>query len=154
MHRSMDRKPLLPLSPVARERSSVARALLVLAGCLAVVLGGLGAFLPLLPTTPFLLLAAACFMRSSERLHRWLCEHRWFGAYIQRYQRGEGIPRRARQIALLMAWTSISLTAVTFWVNGQGHLLWLPVVAGVLATFFILRIKTWPSEDGHARERR
>ncbi|MBU4306820.1 MAG: YbaN family protein, partial [Candidatus Aminicenantes bacterium] len=61
--------------------SKARKGLLALCGMVAVGLGAAGIFLPLLPTTPFLLLAAACFFRSSDRLYNWLITHRWFGRY-------------------------------------------------------------------------
>jgi uncharacterized membrane protein YbaN (DUF454 family) len=78
-----------------------------LAGLLAVLLGVLGIFLPLLPTTPFLLLAAACFARGSARMHRALLDHPVCGAFISDFQQGKGIPARAKVLALLMMWSSL-----------------------------------------------
>lgn len=69
-------------------------------GCLAVALGLLGVFLPLLPTTPFMILAAACFARSSDRLHDWLLRHPLFGPMIRDWRAHRAIPRRAKIAAL------------------------------------------------------
>ena len=68
------------------------RVLLIAGGNLCVALAVLGLFLPVLPTTPFLLLAAVCYARSSERFYHWLVTNRWFGAYIRNYREGRGIP--------------------------------------------------------------
>ncbi len=88
--------------------------LLNLVGCIAVVLAIFGVFLPLLPTTPFLLLASACFVRSSPRLHNWLRTNRVFGRYLRDYEDGRGIPLRAKIIVLVMMWGSLgwSMTRV------------------------------------------
>ena len=130
-------------APCPRDgRSALARAGFVCAGGLALALGILGIFLPLLPTTPFVLLAAACFMRSSARLHAWLSNHRWFGLYLQRYQRGEGIPRRARNFGLLMLWGSSLASAASFWYGERIELLWIPPLAVALGSYFMLRIPT------------
>ena len=123
-------------------RSALARACFALGGALALALGILGIFLPLLPTTPFVLLAAACFMRSSARLHAWLSNHRWFGLYLQRYQRGEGIPRRVRNFGLLMLWGSSLASAASFWYGERIELLWIPPLAVALGSYFMLRIPT------------
>jgi len=77
-------------------------------GCLAVVLGVLGIFLPLLPTTPFLLLASACFARGSTRMHNWLQTNRVFGKYLRDYENGKGIPLRGKIWILIFMWTTMS----------------------------------------------
>ncbi len=73
----------------------------LIAGFLLVGLATLGIFLPLLPTTPLLLLAAACFANSSEKCHRWLLEHNIFGPIIHNWQEHRCIPRKAKVIAVL-----------------------------------------------------
>lgn len=82
-----------------------------LIGGIAVVLAVLGVFLPLLPTTPFLLLASACFARGSTRLHNWLLSNRLFGEYIRNYEQGRGIPLRGKVMALALLWASIGYSA-------------------------------------------
>lgn len=69
---------------------------LLFLGWIAVVLGVLGIFLPILPTTPFLLLAAACFARTSDRFYHWLVEHPRLGGYVSAYLDGKGIPLKAK----------------------------------------------------------
>ena len=80
---------------------------LILVGWIAVVLGVLGIFLPLLPTTPFLLLASACFARGSKRMHNWLQTNRVFGKYLRNYENGYGIPLRAKIWILIFMWCSM-----------------------------------------------
>jgi uncharacterized membrane protein YbaN (DUF454 family) len=82
-----------------------------LIGGIAVVLAILGVFLPLLPTTPFLLLASACFARGSTRLHGWLINNKLFGAYLRNYEQGRGIPLRGKVVALVLLWASIGYSA-------------------------------------------
>ena len=77
------------------------------AGVLAVILGVAGIFLPLLPTTPFLLLASACFARGSVRLHRWLLGHPVFGDYLTSFEAGRGIPLKGKIVATVMLWGSM-----------------------------------------------
>lgn len=74
--------------------------LYMVAGFLLVGLAAVGLFLPLLPTTPLLLLAAACFVRSSEKCHRWLMEHKVFGSIIRSWQEKHCIPRKAKVFAV------------------------------------------------------
>ena len=83
-------------TPRPRQRKGWVRYLLLGLGWLSVALGIIGAFLPLLPTTPFLLLAAACFMRSSERFYLWLINHKWLGPWVKPYLEGEGIPLKGK----------------------------------------------------------
>jgi uncharacterized membrane protein YbaN (DUF454 family) len=88
------------------------KALLVTVGTLSVGLGVLGIFLPLLPTTVFLLLAAACYARSSDRFYLWLINHRWLGSYIRNHYEGRGMRRRDKVITLIALWAGIGATAI------------------------------------------
>ncbi|WP_313706097.1 YbaN family protein [Massilia sp.] len=90
------------------------KLLLNIAGVLALVLAILGLFLPLLPTTPFLLLASACFARGSDRLHGWLVNHRVFGVYLRNFEAGNGIPLRAKIVASVMMWSSLVVAVIRF----------------------------------------
>ena len=85
---------------IAKEASNpIIKALWVIAGSVFVVLGAFGVILPGLPTTPFLILAAACYIRSSQRLYDWLIANKTFGPYLRDYREGKGIPKRAKKIA-------------------------------------------------------
>ncbi|HWK62250.1 MAG TPA: YbaN family protein [Eoetvoesiella sp.] len=84
------------------------KAFFIIVGTLAVALAIAGVFLPLLPTTPFLLLASACYMRGSTRLHRWLTSNRLLGPYIAAIENRSGMPRPAKVVALLLMWASLS----------------------------------------------
>ncbi len=90
------------------------RIALLGAGWLAVGLGTVGVFLPLLPTTPFLLLAAACFARSSKRFYDWLLNHGLLGRYVRDYLSGRGLPRRAQWTSIVLLWLTIGTSAVFF----------------------------------------
>jgi len=83
------------------------RVLLIVAGTLFTGLGILGMFVPLLPTTPFLLLAAACYARSSQRFYHWLLNNRWFGSYIRNYREGKGVPLKAKVFTIALLWIVI-----------------------------------------------
>ncbi len=119
----------------------LARWCLLVLGVVFAVLGTVGAFLPVLPTTPFLLLAAACFARSSPALHRRLIANRVFGPYIAQWQRDRTIPREAKRKAcgLVVVTFAISIALVdATWLRGTlgalavaliGFLAWLPTTA-------------------------
>jgi hypothetical protein len=114
--------------------------LLITIGMVAVGLGIIGIFLPLLPTTPFLLLAAACFIRSSDRLYQWLIRNRWFGSYIRNYQEHRAIPLRAKVIALILLWTTMTYSAFGL-INHWALQVLLLLIAAVV-TAYLLRLKT------------
>jgi uncharacterized membrane protein YbaN (DUF454 family) len=107
--------------------SRVMRAVLVICGTLLVALGVIGVFLPLVPTTVFLLLAAACYARSSERFHRRLMESRWLGGYIRSHQ-GRGMRRRDKAVTLALLWIGIGAT-ITWSVEAT----WLRLLLAAIA---------------------
>lgn len=88
--------------------------LLVVLGSVALVLGIVGIFLPLLPTTPFLLLAAALYFRSSPRLYDWLLSHRHLGPYIRNFRENRAIPLRVKIVSVSLVW--VTLLYCTFFV--------------------------------------
>ncbi|MCL4429268.1 MAG: YbaN family protein [Chloroflexi bacterium] len=98
--------------PASKNRKhKLVRALLLVAGTISLTLGAIGIFLPILPTTPFLLLSAACYLRSSERMHKWLLGNRWFGEYIRNYQEGKGMPMKTKIVAIAFLWVAIIYSA-------------------------------------------
>ena len=116
------------------------RVLLIACGTLCVALGVLGIFVPVLPTTPFLLLAAICYGRSSERFYHWLLNNRWFGEYIKNYREGRGIPLREKTLTLIALWLTIGFTTLRVVSAWWGQLILLGVAVGV--TIHLVRIKT------------
>ncbi len=88
------------------------KILLVVAGTLCVGLGVLGIFLPLLPTTVFLLLAAGCYARSSDRFYQRLINSPWLGAYIRNHREGRGMSRRQKAFTLALLWLGIGATVI------------------------------------------
>jgi uncharacterized protein len=91
---------------------ALTRLLLISGGTASVILGVIGIVLPVLPTTPFLLLAAFCYARSSERFHRWLLNHRWLGPYIASYRSGRGLSNRQFIWTIVPLWLSIALGSI------------------------------------------
>ena len=114
--------------------------LLMTIGVVAVGLGTAGIFLPLLPTTPFLLLAAACFIRSSDRLYQWLITNRWFGSFIRNYREHRTIPLRAKVIAVVLLWTTMIYSAFAL-IDHRALRVLLLLIAAVV-TAYLLRLKT------------
>ncbi len=116
------------------------RILLISAGMISVAVGVIALFIPLVPTTPFLLLAAACFIRSSEQFYNWLINHRWFGPYIRNYREKGGMTRRHKITTLVTLWGGILISTFVFI-----HIPWLrlvPISICALVTWHILKITT------------
>ncbi len=90
------------------------RVIYLLAGFFSLALGIIGIFLPVLPTTPFLLLSAYCFARSSERMYNWLMTNRYFGKYLSDYKKGLGVPQRIKFYAISLLWITILLSVLLF----------------------------------------
>jgi len=86
------------------------RQLLIITGTICVAIGVIGIFIPILPTTPFLLLAAACYLRSSQKFYNWLINNRWFGTYIRNYIEGRGIPVKVKLFTIVLLWVAISIS--------------------------------------------
>jgi uncharacterized protein len=120
--------------------SGLFRCILICIGWLSVLGGVIGIFLPLLPTVPLLLLAAACFSKSSERFHNWLIEHYRLGPFIRDYLKGGGIPSRARNTALGMIWISFPASAFLYVQAIWIRVLLLLMAAGI--TLYLLNIPT------------
>ncbi|RDW17114.1 DUF454 domain-containing protein [Oceanobacillus arenosus] len=116
------------------------RVLLIIAGTISLGLGILGIFLPLLPTTPLLLLAAACYVRSSERLYNWLITNKYFGPYILNYRQGKGIPLQAKVVGVSVLWISMLFTII--FVIPLMAVKILLFLIGSYFTWFILKQKT------------
>ena len=101
-----------PDPAIKLKKNRIVRALLIVAGTISLVFALIGIAMPVLPTTPFLLLTVACYCRSSERLYRWLINNKWFGEYIRNYQEGRGIPLKTKVFALAVMWTTISVATL------------------------------------------
>ena len=127
------------MSAVSRVKNKALRLLLMVIGWLSVILGVIGIFLPVLPTTPFLLLAAACFARTSPKFYNWLVGHPKLGRYIVYYLEGKGIPLKAKVYTITLIAISMSITSYLVPVLAVKIL--LPLV-GVLVALYIVRQPT------------
>ena len=117
----------------------VARLLFMLLGTVCMIVGILGIFLPLLPATPFLLLASACYVRGSPTLHRWLMSQRYLGAYITTIQERRGMPLQAKVLTIVVLWASLLFSAsrVDSWLLDV-----ILLVVGIGVTTLLVRLKT------------
>jgi len=121
------------------------KTLFVVLGALSLLLGLVGIFVPLLPTTPFLLLAAALWVRSSPRLYAWLLAHRRLGPYIRNFRENRAIPLRAKILSVTLLWATL-LYCIFFVVEEWwwAQLALLAVAVGV--TWHILSFATLRKE--------
>lgn len=108
------------------------KALFIILGTLSLGLGILGIIIPGLPTTPFVLLTAGLYARSSKRLHNWMVNHRAIGSYILRYRRNKGLTKREKLYAIIMMWAMILISGLLFITSAAVHLILL--AAGITGT--------------------
>lgn len=123
-----------------RQSNRIQRFLFLMAGTVSLGLGLLGIPLPLLPTTPFLLLSAYCYARSSERFYNWLLNHRFFGEHIRNYRDHGGTTKKVKVGSISLLWITITISAV-FAVD----LLWVRLVLLAIAigvTIHIASLRT------------
>lgn len=113
---------------------------MILAGNFFMALGILGILFPLLPTTPFLLLAAACFLRSSERFYNWLMNNKWLGNYIKDYTEKKRIPLKVKIFTLSILWLTIGYSV--FFVVSVFLLRSILILIAIGVTIHVLSIRT------------
>ena len=115
------------------------KILLITSGTFFIGVGLMGIFLPILPTTPFLLISAALYARSSTRFYNWLINNRIFGQYIKNYREGKGIPLRLKIMTITLLWITIGCSAV-FAID----ILWVIIMLVIIAagvTVHVIRIR-------------
>ena len=121
-------------------KSDLLRFILIGIGWFSIAAGVVGIFLPIMPTVPFLLLAAVCFSKSSARFHSWLIEHKHLGPLVRDFLLSGAIPMKAKIAALTMIWISFPLTALLL-----VKILWLKLLllaAAGAVTLYLLYLPT------------
>ena len=114
--------------------------LLIILGSISLALGVIGIFLPVLPTTPFLLLSATLYVRSSEKLYQWLINQKYLGTYIRNFREHHAIPLRAKILSISMIWITLTYCAIAI-----SNIIWIKLIFIALAigvTIHILSYKT------------
>lgn len=117
---------------------SIKKHLLIILGSLALALGVIGIFIPLLPTTPFLLLASFCYIRSSEKLYQWLMTHKIFGACIYNYITYKAVSKRIKVGTLIILWATLILSIL---LAGYLHVRIILVLIGLGVTMHLCTLK-------------
>ena len=114
------------------------RYLLISLGWLCVILGAIGSFLPILPTTPFLILALACFSKSSPRFHKMLLNNKWFGPILQEWEKNKTVSRHIKLRAMALVIISFSISILIL--SGRSGLQLMLVAIGFSALWLIYRL--------------
>lgn len=121
-------------------RNRFVKFLYICLGSLFFSIGLIGIVVPGLPTTIFLLIAAAFYFRSSERLYNWLLEHKVYGKFISDFHKYRAMPRKSKIIAFLMMWSMIAVSTIffiqIFWIRA------VVILSGIIGTVVILKVKT------------
>jgi len=120
-------------------RTKVKHYLLISLGWFFVLLGAIGAVLPLLPTTPFLIIALACFAESSPRFHRMLLENKWFGPPLEQWEKTKTIRRKIKQKVMLLIIATFSISI--FVLSGRLGLQLMLVCFCLILLTFVWRLK-------------
>ena len=120
------------------------RVLFALLGILSVILAVVGIFVPLLPTVPFLLLAAYLFAKSSVTMYNWLLSNRWFGKIIRDYKEGKGVPVRIKVYSITLLWLMIGYS-ILYAVESQTMKIVLLIV-GIAVTIHLMMLKSYREE--------
>lgn len=121
-------------------RSRVVRGLFWLAGSVSLALGLVGVVLPGLPTTPFVLLAAACYAKASPRLHGWLLNHRFMGPMVRDWEQHRSLTRRTKTVAQA---SMVAMVGLSAWgLRGQPIVLAIVLVAALIGVWVVARIPT------------
>jgi len=124
------------------------RLFLLVLGSVTLLLGLVGIVIPVLPTTPFLLVSAWSWLRSSKRLYQWLMRNRVLGAYIRNYLIHKAVTHRARRLALLFLWAGLG---GAFWLVDSLHIRIVLMVVGVAVSIHLLTLRTIREENAHAK---
>ncbi|WP_319371908.1 YbaN family protein [uncultured Ilyobacter sp.] len=116
--------------------------LLIIGGFISLFLGILGIILPLLPTTPFLLLSAGCFMKSSKKIYTWIINHKVFGSYIENYIKFRAISLKSKAISIVFLWCTILSSAFFFVSNFKTRILLIFIATAVTSHIFMIKTLT------------
>lgn len=114
------------------------KVILMTLGSISLVLGFIGVFLPVIPTTPFVLVSLACFMNTSEKMHHFVMTNKHLGPYARAYANGEGIPKRAKLKAVFLIWITIGFSVI-FVLDKLPLRLMLLIIATIVSTYIFTR---------------
>jgi uncharacterized membrane protein YbaN (DUF454 family) len=138
MKKILENKSITKESEKYRKRK-IKHRLIFIGGFISLIFGIIGIAIPILPTTPFLLLASAAFAKSSERFNRWLLNNKILGAYIRNYREGKGLPLKIKVLTLSLLWITILISM--FFLMDLFWVLILLICIGIAVSIHIILIK-------------
>ncbi|MBN1216842.1 MAG: YbaN family protein [Candidatus Lokiarchaeota archaeon] len=115
-------------------KSKLKRLLFYIAGSVCLALGIIGIVIPILPTTPFLLLAAACYIRSSEKAYNWIINNKIFGKYIKDFREGKGLPIKIRIYTISLLWITMIISIIIV------QILWIRILLIIIAVIVSIHV--------------
>ncbi|MGO1712126.1 MAG: YbaN family protein [Senegalia sp. (in: firmicutes)] len=118
--------------------NNMKKAILIIIGSISLVLGSIGIILPVLPTTPFLLLSLACFVKSSDKLYRFILNNKYLSPYVADYMSGNGIPKKAKRRAILLIWITIGFSVI-FIIDKAILRIMLLTIASIVSIYILTR---------------
>ena len=121
-------------------KDTILNKILIVSGTFFLLIGLIGIIIPILPTTPFLLLSAACYARGSKKFYNWLINNKWLGEYIKNYHQGRGIPINVKILTIAFLWVTILFS--TFIIITNCLIQIILIIIAIAVTIHILTIKT------------
>jgi len=121
------------------------KGLLFVIGTISLCVGVIGIVVPLLPTTPFLLLTSLCYAKSSKRFHTWLLNNKTFGTYIRNYHEGKGLPMKIKISVISLLWITITISSIIAVQNMILRILLFIIALAV--TYHIIHLPTLSTDE-------
>ena len=129
-----------PVHLADTDRSTLSRTFWFTLGLISMTLGFIGIPVPGLPTTPFMILAAACFARSSQRFYDWIINNKLFGIHVKNYREGNGIPKKVKPVILATMWVFVLFAVLVAIPDDVPISKAATLLLALIGTIFILRI--------------
>ncbi len=127
-----------------KKTNLIIKIILNVVGTVSLALGVIGIFLPLLPTTPFLLLASLCYVKGSKKLYNKLMTNKYLGPYIKGFKNKQGMPLKAKYYSIILLWVSLGISMYLYMYNNV--ILFILSVIGVSVSILIFKMKTLNKE--------
>lgn len=117
----------------------IRQAILIILGIFATAIGAIGIFIPILPTTPFIIAAALCFSGSSDRMYKWLSQSSYFGEFITNYQNGTGVSKKTKVTSIIFLWLLLPISM--YFMRNNMLILIVLMIVGICVTAHIILLR-------------